>query len=76
MKIRLISAVLFIAALFYGEAQANSLLISPNPNLGEKFALQGDCSNHGINPAETPNVAGLLRCFTADAAYFLPRRPE
>jgi hypothetical protein len=68
MKIRLISAVLFIAALFYGEAQANSLLISPNPNLGEKFALQGDCSNHGINPAETPNVdltASTLACYGA-----------
>ncbi|HVY12165.1 MAG TPA: hypothetical protein VHB73_01210, partial [Alphaproteobacteria bacterium] len=35
-----------------GPAFANSYLISPNPNSGQKFPMQGDCSQHGINPAD------------------------
>jgi hypothetical protein len=69
MKTGFLPAVLFFAvALVSGVAQANSMLVSPNPNLGEKFALQGDCSHHGINPAEVPNVdltRSTLACYGA-----------
>lgn len=35
-----------------GAAWANSYLISPNPNPGQKFPVQGDCAQNGLNPAE------------------------
>jgi hypothetical protein len=47
--------LLLAAVMAAGNAHANSLLISPNPNQGQKFPVQGDCSRNGINPAQ-PNI--------------------
>jgi hypothetical protein len=53
MKLRFLPGIFLVVVLLAcGAAQANSYLISPNPNLGGVFGLQGDCANHGINPAE------------------------
>jgi hypothetical protein len=54
-------AIFFFCAVFAltlcagMDARANSLLISPNPNQGQKFPTQGDCHSNGIDPSN-PNI--------------------
>jgi hypothetical protein len=49
-----ITLAIFTSALLLlsVDARANSLLISPNPNPGQRFPVQGDCARNGINPSE------------------------
>jgi hypothetical protein len=50
-----IFAVLLCASAFFAApAHANSLLIAPNPNQGQKFPVQGDCARNGIDPSNPP----------------------